>query len=300
MSYITGQAIDDIEILRTALGVAITGKVAGDFATFEAYLLPTGATTATLTLTEIGNGEYAFTFTPSTAGTWVRHALYNSGGNTAEFTASYVVYDTAAATGVSAVGGLYATRAELKARIGATDTASDTVYDAVLDSASRAIDGFCNRRFYQQTATTKYFTADDAYELDIDDLVSVTSIVTDTNGNRTYATTWQTTDYDLEPAGAADVDEPYTSICLAPNTIQYLPSVRRGIKITGTWGWPAVPAPVHEACLLLAARYAKRPSAPFGIDPNSADLGQPQQLASVDPDVKVLLAPFRRLTVGAV
>lgn len=251
----------------------------------------------TITESPASSGRFLFTYTPTVAG-W--HTWRGVGSTTGDVTFNVQVESSASADPISSVGGLYATRAELKARIGATDTYSDDTYDSVLDAASRAIDGFTARRFYQDVGTIRYFTADDAYQLDIDDLVSVSEFATDTTGERTYVTTWDATDYDLEPYNAAATDWPYTVLCLAPRTTKYFVSGRRAIRITGTWGWPAIPGAVHEACLLLAARYAKRPSAPFGIDPNSADLGQPQQLASVDPDVKVLLAPYRKLTVGAV
>ena len=41
------------------------------------------------------------------------------------------------------------------------------------------------------------------------------------------------------------------------------------ISITGTWGWPAVPAPVMQGTFLIAAQLFKLKDAPFGVAGNS-------------------------------
>lgn len=193
----------------------------------------------------------------------------------------------------------YASLNELKARIAATDSGNDTVYEAVIEAASRQIDGYCGRRFYAATET-RYYTPDGGDLLDVDDLVSVTSLTADEDGDRTYERTWASTDYDLEPYNAALEGKPYTQIRVTPRGNYAFVGTRRGVKIAGSFGWPAVPDAVNEACLLLAARLAKRPSAPFGIDPSGGDMGGAQRLPAMDPDVKQLLAAYRVYRVGGV
>jgi len=197
----------------------------------------------------------------------------------------------------------YATLAELRARMNVptADTGGDAVLEACIESASRAIDGFTGRRFYQITATARVFTAEDPQWLYVPDLVSVSALVTDDDGNRVYETTWASTDYDLEPFNASDTNHPYTSVEITPDGDYSFPvGIRKGVKITGTWGWPAVPDAINEATLIQAARYAKRMAAPFGLDQNSGDAGQALSIPPVDPDVKMLIAPYRLVTIGAV
>lgn len=197
----------------------------------------------------------------------------------------------------------YCTLAELRGRmnIPAADTGSDTIYEATIEAASRAIDGFTGRRFYQITATARVFTAEDSGWLEVPDLVSVTTFQTDSDGDRTYEDTWATTDYDLEPFNASDVGLPYTWVEITPDGLYSLPvGTRKGIKITGTWGWPSVPLPIKEATILQAMRIAKRPSAPFGIDLGGIDQGAAMRIPAIDPDVKMLVAPYRRVTIGGV
>lgn len=197
----------------------------------------------------------------------------------------------------------YATLAELRARMNVptADTGGDAVLEACIESASRAIDGFTGRRFYQITATARTFTAEFSDCLYVPDLVSVSALVTDTDGDRTYEVTWATTDYDLSPFNASDTYYPYTRIEMTPQGRYGFPvGIAKGVKVTGTWGWPATPDAINEATLIQAARYAKRMAAPFGLDQNSGDAGQALSIPPVDPDVKMLIGPYRLVTIGAV
>lgn len=195
-----------------------------------------------------------------------------------------------------AIANGYATLAELKARLGVTDSASDAVYEATVEAASRAIDGYCGRRFYQLTEA-RYFTPVCSDTLDVDDLVSVSAIATDIGGTRSYATSWSASDYELEPANAAGVGFPYTRICQKPYGTQWFPVLRRSTKVTAVWGWPAIPDDINEACLLLAARLAKRPASPYGI---GGDGGEAAVISPVDLDLVALLAGYRVFFIGAV
>lgn len=242
----------------------------------------------------LGSGDYLLTFTPDTAGYYFCRV---TGSVTGDYDFEWLV-DATATVGNTAYGADYCTLAQLKARMGVTDTANDTVYAAVITAASRAIDAFCGRRFYQLTATARYFTAEHGSLLEVDDLVSVTTIAVDVAGVRDYSVTFQTTDYDLLPDNAADVGWPYTAIAIQPFSSEWFPTLRRGVKITGTWGWPSVPTDVTEACLLLAARLAKRPAAPFGG--GTSDFGGAAVITPVDTDLVSLLSGYRSMRMGAV
>lgn len=115
MAYAVGQTITDTLILRDNLDAPITGQIADDFAVIEAYALPSGATTAAAALSEIGSGEYAVSFTPTTAATWTMHVVYDSGGVFREFSQTYVVDTVAAAsTPVTPGGTVGITRKDLR------------------------------------------------------------------------------------------------------------------------------------------------------------------------------------------
>lgn len=190
----------------------------------------------------------------------------------------------------------YATLDELKGRLDILDSDTDAVLSQVIEAASRAIDGWCGRHFYAETAT-KTVTAEYAGAVFLpDDLISLTTLVTDDSADRTYGTTWTTDDYDLEP----DSGPPYTSILVSPVGSYAFPTGRRGVRITGSWGYAATaPHAIREACLLVASRYYLRKDAPFGVT-GSPDVGQLQTISRIDPDVKELVMPYRRFAVEGI
>lgn len=191
----------------------------------------------------------------------------------------------------------YATLEAVKSRLDIADTIDDGMITSVISAASRSIDKTCNRLFSPVTEV-RYFTAMCGTQLDIDDITTVTTIQTDSDGDRTYEDTWSATDFDLEPYNAAAQGEAYTQLHTTPTGRYAFPTVRRGVKITGVWGWATIPYPVTEACILLTIRWFKRKDSPFGIA-GSNELGQVQMMATRDPDVRAMLEPYRKFTVGA-
>lgn len=191
----------------------------------------------------------------------------------------------------------YATLAEARLQLGytnASETTNDSAIEKAIEAASRAIDNYCHRWFYATGSLTKYYTATDSETVFTDDIQSITSLTTDNDGDRTYSTTWETTDYDLMPYNAG-----FSSwIERSPVGDYYFPTNKKGVKIIGTFGYCATatpPKPIQEACILQAVRLFKRTKdAPFGIA-GASDMGQAIAIAKLDPDVELLLQPYRRL-----
>lgn len=163
-----------------------------------------------------------------------------------------------------------------------------------LSSASRAVDDICGRRFYSDTDATsvRYFTPTNACSVAIDDLVSLTTLATDATGDGVYETTWSASDYSLEPINASLDGFPYTEIIKKMYGSRYFPvGVQNSVKVTGKFGWSAIPPQVESATLMLAGRYMKRVrDAPFGIVGVDAMI----RIARNDPDVLSLLSPLMR------
>ena len=187
-----------------------------------------------------------------------------------------------------------------------SDVTDDSILSAVITAVSRKIDDHCDRFFYQQTGQVHYYSAEFPDVLVVDDLLTVSEIACDVSGNRTYAQIWDTSDYDLEPYNAAQESQPrpYTKIHRAPFGKYIFPiafrggglykvGIRKGVRITGNWGWPSVPAVVTEACFLQCERLFKRKDAPFGVM-GAGGMGQLQVIPDLDPDVKWLLEDVRR------
>lgn len=196
----------------------------------------------------------------------------------------------------------YAAVHQLQARVDPTSAWGDVdklVGERALEAASRMVEAYTGRRFWRsQSDETRYYAADSGGVCWVDDLVSVTTLATDT-GDRTYATTWTSTDYDLTPHRAANDDRPYTSIEVAPQGRYGFPTaLARGVKVVGTFGWPEVPAEISEVVLLEASRIVQQSQSPSGVVA-SAEIGRMIVLPSLHPTSMVMLAGLRRFRMEA-
>jgi hypothetical protein len=193
---------------------------------------------------------------------------------------------------------VYVELEQLKASAELTGTIfADADGRAALRAASRAIDGECQRRFYPDRDATqiRYYSPARAGYLRIDDLVTLTSLQTDPGGDGSFEETWAATDYVLEPLNAAADGWPWTRIRAHPaGNYEFPVDYPKTVKLTGKFGWAAVPAPIQDAVAILAARLVKRKrEAPLGVVQIGVDLAG--RIAKNDPDVQSLIAPYRRL-----
>lgn len=134
---------------------------------------------------------------------------------------------------------LYASVAQLKSQLNISDTSDDAKLARILEAVSRQIDRQCARRFYVETRTRVYTARSSSY-VRVDDILSVTSLKTDPDGDRTYPDTWATTDYDLDPSNAAyeSPPQPYTRLCVTPHGTYSFPArIPRGVQVVGSWGY---------------------------------------------------------------
>lgn len=167
----------------------------------------------------------------------------------------------------------YVTSAELKAYLGLTQTGNDAQIADAITTASREVDGHCRRRFYTDaTATARVFHRVDNHSARIDDCVvgSITSVQLDTGTDQTWSRTLASNEWMAYPLnGVGDSGEPWPvtkirtagQLLIPVDETSNLPTV----KVTARWGWPAVPQPVKQAALILAAEIYKLREAPFGI-----------------------------------
>jgi len=188
----------------------------------------------------------------------------------------------------------YATLADAKAWLGISDTSDDPVIEDTIEAVSRQIDGHTGRRFWvDATNVTRLFTATQVDVLYTPDLATVASIMTDTGADRTFETTWATTDYDLFPEGGivnGETGWPTTMVRARVDKTQRFPTISQGVQIVGKWGWLNIPDPVKQACLIAAARIFRRKDAPFGVA-GVVDTGV-FRVPRLDPDVQALLVPY--------
>lgn len=194
----------------------------------------------------------------------------------------------------------YATLSDVKAALRITDSVDDSLLEISIEAASREIDGWCERVFTSSTAT-RIYRPTDVFTVDVDDLQSITTLKTDSDGDGVFDVTWESTDYQLNPLNgiAGGITTPYTQVRAIGQYLFPIYEPRNvnaneaSIQITGVWGWSSVPTAVKQACIILSMRQFKRYDSPTGVM-GFGDLGV-MRVGRVDPDVEKLLMPFRRM-----
>lgn len=77
MPTAVGQTITNVITIRDEVNDSVLGLLEDDFATLEAYLVSSPATTELVVIDEIDDGQYALSFAPSEAGIWALHYVYD-------------------------------------------------------------------------------------------------------------------------------------------------------------------------------------------------------------------------------
>lgn len=195
----------------------------------------------------------------------------------------------------------YTTLAAMKVyeAIGSTDATDDGVIEALVEAASRYIDGVTLRRFHSTTADeTRTYQSSNGKRVHTDDIISVTTLKTDEDGDRTHEITWATTDYDLLPENAALNGGPYTYIEVSPNGRYTFPTQRKGVQIIGKFGYSTTaPDAVELACQMIVVNVYKNR---FGTNTSGAatvtGAGVVITPADIPAGVEKLLAQYKRFS----
>jgi len=191
----------------------------------------------------------------------------------------------------------YTTLKEYKKRFDIEDNKDDSDIENVITAVSRSIDTICWQRFFTTAADeTRYFTADFTVHLRLPErIVSINTLKTDNDNDRTYENTWTATDYDLMPFNAVVDGEPYRYIETTPNGNYSFPAgIAKGVEISGKFGWSTKPAAVEEACLLASHLTMSRRNSPYGVS-GAAGVGQLTgviQSMKADPIIMDLLGGY--------
>ncbi len=124
-------------------------------------------------------------------------------------------------------------------------TSQDVALRQLSERASRIVDRWCNRYFYVLVDTHLFDGGRN--ELLVPDLVSIdaSGLKTDDDRDRTFETTWASTDYLLAPANADPStasnprSRPYTRVVVDTDagTKTSFPAGRRTVQIAGQWGF---------------------------------------------------------------
>jgi hypothetical protein len=200
----------------------------------------------------------------------------------------------------------YATLADVKLAARITDTIDDALLELSIESSSRDIDAYTERVFYSTgaTAVSRVYIPQDIYLVETDDIISVTTIKSDTSGDGVFDQLWAPTDFQLEPLNgrAGGIDTPFTRIRAVGEYLWPVYEPRNvnanqaGVEVTGVFGFASVPTAIRQATILASLRAYKRYESPTGVL-GFSDMGV-VRVGRLDPDVQRLIDPYRKLRMA--
>ncbi len=165
--------------------------------------------------------------------------------------------------------------------------------EAAIGAVSRTIDDYCGRFFYSAAGTVLFTASNYGYAELPGDWSAITSItIDDGNTGTPNIVLSPTLDYRLD-TNKDFIGWPTTGIIITTFGSHTFPvGITEGVKVIGTRGWAAVPAAVSQACALQTVRIHARRATPFGVA-GSPDGGIIRLLSRLDPDVELMLRPYR-------
>ena len=166
-------------------------------------------------------------------------------------------------------------------------TAYDTRLRQVIEAVSTEIDRHTFRTFQPQIATYHY-AGDGSTLLRIHDLISIGTLLEDTNKDGTFETGWATTDYWLlplnaDPTGTAGAwIRPHTTIQVrdsSDGTQDEFLKGGRNYRVTGTWGYGAwLSTAAAKGSGSLGSTATAYPVSTVGIEPGMTILVDSEQM----------------------
>ena len=197
----------------------------------------------------------------------------------------------------------YATLAEVKAAARITDDIDDSLLETAIESSSRDIDAYTERVFFNTgaTAVTRIYIPENIFLLETDDIISVTSIKSDTTGEGGFDQTWATTDYQLEPLNGivGGIATPFTRVRAVGDYLWPIYEPRdinagqASVQIVARFGFASIPSAIKQATILSSLRAYKRYESPTGVL-GFSDMGV-VRVGRLDPDVERLIQPYRKI-----
>jgi hypothetical protein len=189
----------------------------------------------------------------------------------------------------------YCTLADVKAALRVSDTLDDSLLEMAIESASRLVDGYCGREFYNAGTVTRVYAPDNNFVTELDDFVSISQLKISSLADNNFDLTWEASDYQTEPLnGLIDgIRFPIDRVRAVGQYLFVLLSGNATVQVTGVAGWSAVPIQVKQATVIQAMRIFKRLDSPLGI--TFGELGAMRVSMRLDPDVAQLVEALRRI-----
>ena len=195
----------------------------------------------------------------------------------------------------------YCALSEIKTYIGLSGSGQDTNLESAVESASREIDQYCGRIFYETTSQVRTYTPTNRYELEVDDISTVTGLVVklDTTDDGSYDTTLTiNTDFIVSPVNRSNVldeNQPITMLKILDkrSSERFDVDIINNVQVTAKYGFSSVPSAIKQATFLQATRLLKRKDSPFSTYGNP-QTGTAELFNRFDPDALKLIKGYTK------
>jgi hypothetical protein len=195
----------------------------------------------------------------------------------------------------------YCALSEIKTYIGLSGSGQDTNLESAVESASREIDQYCGRIFYETTSQVRTYTPTNRYELEVDDISTVTGLVVklDTTDDGSYDTTLTiNTDFIVSPVNRSNVldeNQPITMLQILDkrSSERFDVDIINNVQVTAKYGFSSVPSAIKQATFLQATRLFKRKDSPFSTYGNP-QTGTAELFNRFDPDALKLIKGYTK------
>ena len=198
------------------------------------------------------------------------------------------------------------------------DDQDDDQLSYCIDAASRQVENFVGRRFYQDaTVSARVYRAETPFLCLIDDFMTIAGLIvqSDPAGDGSFPNTWTNPtlnsdgsltggDFQLEPLNGLIQGQPWPYERFRPirsftdpvfGGIAYpIPFLVAQIKITAKWGWNYVPTEVSRAAVYQTIQLFKAADTPFGATP-FAETGILRLKPNLHPTAEALLQQYSRV-----
>lgn len=199
-----------------------------------------------------------------------------------------------------ALGDPYCTLADVKAYMKISNTTDDALFTSAIVSATAEIEDHCGRQFNLAAAASARVFEPVTWKLcKVDDFASLdgVTVYTDQGGIGDFSNFLDPTlDYEASPYNAMAEGVPWVYTTLRSTGGNWFPKIqfrrRATVQVTAVWGWASVPAPVTQACIMMAAQEFRMKDAPLGMA-GMTEFGTPVKVVSI-PKVEQMLCKYRR------
>lgn len=213
---------------------------------------------------------------------------------------------------------------DVKLALRIDDSNDDYQLARCIDAASRSIEWYCQRRFYQDSQpSARIYKCTNPWVLHVEDFMTMDGFVMaiDYAGDGTYSTIAQNPtdvagdgvlaqgDFQLEPPNGLVNGQPFAWDTLTMVRSLYYPVyggiaypkpyLQLLIKITAQWGWNYIPVDVQQAAIYETVKLFKSQDTPFGATAfgETGIVRMQPQLHSVS---KLLLENYRKYGVDVI